>query len=115
MISNDIITISLSKGLTKFTFVRVFKAKDGVVLGVKMITYNDPVAYSAVNTDLKKGAEIKKFHKMLGHCGSNRLEKTANIHWFKLIGEFETCEEYAILKARQKNVMKEWKGGSQIP
>ena len=65
--------------------------------------------------DLKKGVEINKFHKMLGHCGSDKLRKTANIHGFKLIGEFTTCEECAISKARQKNVAKEWKGGSLIP
>jgi hypothetical protein len=48
MISNDKITISLRKGLTKVTFV-----------------------------------DINKFHKMLGNCGSDRLEKTANIHGFR--------------------------------
>jgi hypothetical protein len=80
-----------------------------------MIAYNDPVAYSAVNMDLKKGVEINKFHKMLDHCRSDKLKKTANIHGFKLIGEFKTCEDCAISKARQKNVAKEWKGGSQIP
>ena len=46
MISNDELTSSLSKGSTKVTFDRVFKAKDGVVSGVKMIAYEDPVAYS---------------------------------------------------------------------
>jgi hypothetical protein len=54
MISNDELTISLSKRLTKVTFDRVFKAKDGAVSGVKMIAYNDPVAYSVVDMDLKK-------------------------------------------------------------
>jgi hypothetical protein len=85
MISNDELAISLSKGLTKVTFDRVFKAKDGAVLEVKMIAYDDPVAYSAVNMDLKKGVEINKFCNMLGRCGSDKLEKTANIHGFKLI------------------------------
>jgi hypothetical protein len=33
-----------------------------------MIAFNDPVVYSAVNIDLKKGVEINKFQKMLGHC-----------------------------------------------
>jgi hypothetical protein len=32
-----------------------------------------------------------------------------------LIGEFKSCEECAISKVRQKNVAKEWKGGSQTP
>ena len=52
---------------------------------------------------------------MLGHCGSDRLEKTAKIHDFKLHGEFKTCEECTIAKARQKNVNKDWKRGSQNP
>jgi hypothetical protein len=52
---------------------------------------------------------------MLGYCGSDRLQKTAKIHRLKLSGEFETCEECAIAKAMQKNVNKEWKGGSPIP
>jgi hypothetical protein len=42
-----------------------------------------------VNTDLKKGGEVNKFNKMLGHCGPDRLEKTANFHGFRLIGEFK--------------------------
>ena len=44
--------------------------------------------------------------------GSDRLEKTAKIHSLKVSGKFETCAECAIAKARQKNVNKEWKGGS---
>jgi hypothetical protein len=64
MSSNDELTISLSKGSTKITVDRVFKAKDGAVLGVKTIAYNDPAAYSVVNMDLKKCVEINKFHKM---------------------------------------------------
>jgi hypothetical protein len=49
------------------------------------------------------------------HCGKDRLERTAKIHSFKLFGEFKTCEECVISKARQKNIKKVWKGSSQIP
>jgi hypothetical protein len=52
---------------------------------------------------------------MLGHFNLDRLEKTAKIHDLKLNGEFKTCEDFAIAKARQKNINKEWKGGSQVP
>ena len=45
----------------------------------------------------------------------DRLQKTAKIHGLKLKGDFEVCEDCAIAKARQKNVNKVWKGGSQIP
>jgi hypothetical protein len=54
-----------------------------------MIAYNDPVAYSAVNMDLKKGVKINKFHKILDHCRSDKLKKTANIHGFKLIPKIQ--------------------------
>jgi hypothetical protein len=94
--------------MTEITVDIVFKAKDGAVLLVTTIAYNNPVAYSAVTTVLKKGVEINKFHKMRGHCGSDRLEKTANIHGFRSIGEFQMCKECAILKPSQKNVKKMW-------
>ena len=48
---------------------------------------------------------------MLGHCGSNRLEKNERIHGFNLIGKFEIREECA---DRQKNIKTEWKGGSEV-
>jgi hypothetical protein len=53
--------------------------------------------------------------KNFGHCGSDRLEKTSKIHNLKLNGEFKTCEQCAITKARQKNVIKDWKCVSQVP
>jgi hypothetical protein len=55
------------------------------------------------------------FHKLLGDCGLDRLEKTAKIHDFKLSGKFQTCEECAIPKSRQNNINKKWKGGNQFP
>jgi hypothetical protein len=51
---------------------------------------------------------------ILGHCSSDKLEKTAKINDLNLNGEFKSCEQCAIAKARQKNVKKEWKGGSQV-
>jgi hypothetical protein len=49
---------------------------------------------------------------MLGHCGSDKLERTAKIHDFKLFGEFKTCKECVISKVRQKSVNKDWKGNT---
>jgi hypothetical protein len=114
-ISNDKIIISLSKGLNKITFDRFFKAKDGTVSGILMRPCDNPVAYTILNGVTKKGIEINDFHTMLGHCGSDMLERTARIHCFKLFGELKTCKQCAISKARQKNIKKEWKGSSQIP
>jgi hypothetical protein len=53
--------------------------------------------------------------RLICFSGSGRLDRTAKIHGFKLIGELKTCKECAISKARQKNVNKEWKGSNQIP
>ena len=109
--------ISLSKGSSLITFDRIYNTKDdGIVTGIKMSVNNSSVAYNSISDPVsKKNVDINLFHKMLGHCGSDRLEKTAKIHDFKLHGEFKTCEECAIAKARQKNLNKDWKGGSQIP
>jgi hypothetical protein len=51
---------------------------------------------------------------MLGHCSSDRLEKTANFHYLKLNGEFKNYEECAIAHSRHENVNKDWKGGSKV-
>jgi len=106
-ISNDDIIISLSKGLNKITFDRFYKAKDGTVSGILMRPRYNAVAYTALNSATKQGIEINKFHTMLGHCGSDRLERTAKIHGFELFGELKKCEQCAISKARQKNIIKE--------
>jgi hypothetical protein len=42
-------------------------------------------------------------------------KKTAQIFGVKLKGDFEVCSDCAIAKARQKNLSKDWKGGSQVP
>jgi hypothetical protein len=72
----------------------------------------DPVAYIVLNGTAKKGIAINTFHKMIGHCGSDKLERTAKIHDFKLFGEFKTCKECVISKVRQKSVNKDWKGNT---
>jgi len=52
---------------------------------------------------------------MMGHCGTEKLQKSANLLGFKLIGNIEVCQDCALAKARQKILNKEWKGGSQVP
>ena len=96
-ISNQDVIISLSKGSSSITFDRIYNTKDdGIVTWIKMSINNSSVAYNSISDPVsKKNVDINLFHKMLGHCGSDRLEKTAKIHDFKLHGEFKTCEECA--------------------
>jgi hypothetical protein len=53
---------------------------------------------------------VNKFHEITGHCRVDRLKKTKNIHGLKLIGEFKVFENFAVAKARQRNVNEDWKG-----
>jgi hypothetical protein len=48
-------------------------------------------------------------------CGVERLKKTTNIHGLKMKQYFKVCEDFAVSKVRQRNVSKDWKGGSQVP
>jgi hypothetical protein len=85
------------------------------VSGIKLSIDDSPVAYNTIcNFRPSKSINIIFFHKMLWHCGSDRLQNTAKNKRLDLSGKLETCEECAIAKARQKNGNNEWKSGSQI-
>jgi hypothetical protein len=80
-----------------------------------MTIYDPSVSYLAKGglTAIKE-IDVNKFHEMIRNCGVDQLKKTANIHGLKLKGEFKVCEDCAVAKARQRNINKDWKGGSQI-
>jgi hypothetical protein len=108
--------ISLKKGSVSVTFYRAIKTVNGSISGIKMTTYDPSVAYLAKGSlTARKEIDVNKFHEMIGNCCVDRLKKTANIHGLKLKGEFKVCEDYALSKARQRNINKDWKGGSQVP
>jgi hypothetical protein len=114
-LSNKGLMTSLKKGSVSVTFDRVIKTVNGSIYGIKMTTYDPSVAYLAKGSlTAIKEIYVNKFHEMIGHCGVERLKKTANIHGLKLKEEFKVCEDCALAKARQRNVNKDWKGGSQV-
>jgi hypothetical protein len=105
----------LSKGSACIIFDRVIRNKKGSVSGIELSVYESPVACNSISGSISgKKIDVDKFPKMLGHCRSDRLENTGKIYDFKLSGKFETCEVWSIEKARQKNLNKDWKGGSEI-
>jgi hypothetical protein len=90
----------------------VIRTKNGFVSGIKLSIYSSLVICSAIiNADHNKGIEVNLFHEMMSHCGVDKLQKTADIHDFKLTGKLTICENCALAKARQKNV----KGSSKVP
>jgi hypothetical protein len=110
-LNNKGLMISLKKGSISVKFDRVIKTVNGYNYGIKMTTYDPFVAYVEKGrlTAIKE-IDVNKFHEMIGHCGVDRLKKTANIHGLKFKGEFKVCEDCAVAKARKRNVNKDWKG-----
>jgi hypothetical protein len=107
--------ISLKKESVSVTFDRVIKAINRSISGIKMTTYDPFIAYLVKDSlSAVKEIDMNKFHEMIEHCGVDRLKKTVNIHGLKLKGVFKICEDCAVAKARQRNINKDWKGGSQV-
>jgi hypothetical protein len=53
-------------------------------------------------------------NKVFGHCGEVNARFTGKAYGCKITGKFDVCEFFSVRKARQKNINKEWKGGSSI-
>jgi hypothetical protein len=115
-LSNKGLMISNKKGSVSVKFDRVIKTVNGSISSIKMTTYDPSVAYLTKGSlTAIKEIDVNKFHEMIGHCGVDRLKKSANIHGLKLKGEFKVCEDCAVAKTRQMNFNKDWKSGSQVP
>jgi hypothetical protein len=100
-LSNKGLMISLKKGSVSVTFDRVIKTVNRSIYGIKMTTYDPSIAYITKGSlTAIKEIDVNKFHETIGHCGVDRLKKTANIHGLKLKEEFEVCEDCAVAKAR---------------
>jgi hypothetical protein len=113
--SNKDLLIFLSKGYALVTFDGVMSTTNSSVSGIQLLVNESRVVYNIlISPCFGKKVDINEFHKILGYCGSYRLEKTAKIHDLKLNGEFKTCEQCAIAKAKQKSFKKDWKGRTQV-
>jgi hypothetical protein len=49
-----------------------------------------------------KRINVNKFNEMMGYCGTEKLQKTANILGCTLIGNIEVCQDCALAKARKE-------------
>jgi hypothetical protein len=59
-------------------------------------------------------SHINYANKLFGHCGSEVLKSTEEIHDIKMSRSFEIREDCAITKAKQKNMSKLWPGNSKV-
>jgi hypothetical protein len=116
-VSNDGVVISLNYKHIKLTFDRVFHATDGCVTGVLMkpIMSNNINRFAKASISNERSYDINHLHKLFGHCGQEILNNTIKMYGFKSSGDFDTYEQCAIVKARQKDVTKNWLGSSNFP
>ena len=63
---------------------------------------------------MKNKIDINNLHTFLGHCGEATSRMTGKAHGYDVVGVFKPCEACSVGKERQKNINKEWKGGSVI-
>jgi hypothetical protein len=81
ILSNRGLSICLPKGPCSLTFDRVIRTTNGFVSGIKLSVYSSPVMCNAIiNANHNKSYDVNVFHEMLGHCGMDKLKKTANIY-----------------------------------
>jgi hypothetical protein len=82
---------------------------------MKSMISNNINGFANASISNERTYDINHLHKLFGHCGQEILNKTIKIYGFKSFGSFDTCEQCAIMKARQKNVNKNWLGSSNLP
>jgi hypothetical protein len=116
-VRNNGVVISLTYKHVKLTFDRVTHATDCCVTGVKMkpILSDNINGFSNASISIERSFAINHLHKVFGHCDQEILNNTIKMYGFKSSGNFDTCEQFAIAKARQKNVNKKWLGSSNLP
>jgi hypothetical protein len=103
-ISNDGMVISLNYKHVKLTVDRVIHATDDCVTGVLMKPILCENINGFTNTSINNGRsyDINRLHKLFVHYGQAILNNTIKMYGFKSSGNFNTCEQCAIAKARQK-------------
>jgi hypothetical protein len=105
----------IRKGDYAITFDRRIGTGSSKIRGVKMLrkTTNEETATPA----LEKGVRVpyKDFHERVGHASSEVTKATATYLEVLLTGKAEKCDNCAIAKARQKNMVKKTVDKSKTP
>jgi hypothetical protein len=117
-LGNEVETIKLMKGKTVILFDRCLKSKNGFVAAIKMKAVLADIGATIVNPKKEKpknSINVNNLHKILGHCGEASARLTGKALGYEVIGIFDTCEACSIGKAKQKNINRQWKGGSSVP
>jgi hypothetical protein len=118
-LANDGVIVSLTKKHVTLTFdVLIKTVGDGCVTGVMMKPIVKKIihdGYAHTSIGMERSLDINHLHNIFGHCGLETLKSTSKMYGLKHSENFETCEESAVAKARQKNVNKSWLNSSDVP
>jgi hypothetical protein len=119
ILANDGVIASLTKKQVTLIFDVVIKTVgDGCVTGVMMKPIDKKRihdGYAHTSIGMERSLDINHLHNVFGYCGLETLKSTSKMYGLKHSGNFQTCEEYAVAKARQKNVNKSWLNSSDVP
>jgi hypothetical protein len=84
-------------------------------VSVKPIMSNNINEFANASISNERSYDVNNLHKLFGHCGQEILNNTIKMYGFKSSGNFDTCEQCAIVKAQQKNVNNNWLSSSNSP
>jgi gag-polypeptide of LTR copia-type len=102
-ISNDNLKISLSKQGHSVVFDQVIETETGVLVGVEMVPRGDH-ALAAFTTG--RSIDAIEAHQLLGHANKEVVKRTVEHYGGTIKGEWETCADCPLAKAKQKAVTK---------
>jgi hypothetical protein len=118
-LANDGVIVSLAKQHVTLTFdVLIKTVGDGCITGDMMkpiVKKRIHDGYAHTSIGMERSLDINHLHKVFGHCGLETLKSTSKMYGLKHSGNFETCEECTVAKARQKNLNKSWLNSSDVP
>jgi hypothetical protein len=115
-LGNEDVVMKLMKGNTTLYFNRILKTKHGFVPGTKLLPIlgNNIGTTTVVVNKVKPKISINNLHNILGHCGEVATRMTAKRFGY-VVGNYKSCEACSVATTRQKNINKDWKGGSITP
>jgi hypothetical protein len=111
-ISNYGEIIKLLNGNVTLTFDNIVRTKNSFVPGIKLSPVLGDVGTSVLETKKRGTIYVNNLHKVLGHCGEFNARLTRKAYGYEITGKFDVCKSCSVGNGRQKNINKEWKGGS---
>jgi hypothetical protein len=115
-LGNEDVVMKLMKENMAFYFDRILRTTNGFVSGIKLIPMLVNTATTAVEVNkVRPKINIHNLHNSVGHCGKVATRMTGKSVGYENVGDYKTCETYSVAKTKQKNINKDWKGGTITP